>query len=350
MDDVGQRKAGVSICFVGPMLGRHPGWVPNPSEYLAPRLVSRGFQCLLVSSKPNRYMRLLDILSTLWQKQKLIDLVCLQVYGGPSFVVEDAASLLAHWLGLPVVMVLRGGELPDFFARFPNWSSRVLGRANVIVAPSGFLAEAVRRYGFDAVVIPNAIEVEKYPFLQRGQVQPTLLWMRTFHDVYNPQMAVEAFVQVKKVYPQARLTMGGQEKGLLDVTRQLVQELGLGDSVRFVGFLGPEDKQREFAQHDIFLNTNRVDNMPVSVIEAAAFGIPIVATQVGGVGYLLRDRETGLLVPTEDADAMSRAVVRVLEEPGLAERLSKNARALAETHDWSEVLPMWENLFRKVMS
>ena len=332
------------------MLGCHPGWVPNPSEYLAPRLIARGYQCMLVSSKLNRYMRLLDILSTLWQKRKLIDIVCLQVYSGPSFVVEDAASLLACLLGLPVVMVLHGGEIPCFFQRFPNWSRRVLGRANVIVAPSDFLAEATRRYGFEAVVIRNAIELEKYPFLQRGQIRPNLLWMRTFHDVYNPQMAVEAFAKIREVYPQARLTMGGQEKGLLDVTRQLVRKLGLGDSVRFVGFLESEDKQREFARHDIFLNSNRVDNMPVSVIEAAAFGIPIVATEVGGLGYLLRDGETGLLVPTEDADAMSRAVLRVVEEPGLAERLSKNARGLAEMHDWSVVLPMWDDLFRKVVS
>ena len=331
------------------MLGRHSGWVPNPSEYLAPRLVARGFQGMLVSSKLNRYMRLLDILSTLWQKQKLIDIVCLQVYGGPSFVVEDAASLLARMLGLPIVMVLRGGELPDFFARFPNWSRRVLGRANVIVAPSGFLAEAVDRSGFEAVVIPNAIEVEKYPFLQRSRVQPNFLWMRTFHDVYNPQMAVEAFAKVRKVYPQARLTMGGQEKGLLVVTRQRAQELGVDDAVNFIGFLELEDKQREFARNDIFLNTNRVDNTPVSVIEAAAFGIPIVATKVGGVGYMLRDGETGLLVPTEDAEAMSQAVFRLLDEPRLAKRLSKNARALADTYDWSVVLPMWENLFQKVM-
>jgi len=332
------------------MLGRHPGWVPNPSEYLASRLVARGFQCLLVSSKLNRYMRFLDILLTLWQKRKLIDAVCLQVYGGPSFVVEHAAGWFSNALGIPVVMVLRGGELPDFFARFPNWSKWVLGRANVIVTPSAFLAEAVRRYGFDAVVVPNAIEMEKYPFLRRSRVQPNLLWMRTFHDIYNPQMAVEVFAKIKEIYPHAKLTMGGQEKGLLELTHQLVNKLGVGDSVRLIGFLGLEDKQREFARHYVFLNTNRVDNMRVSVIEAAAFGIPIVATNVGGVPYLLRDGETGLLVPTEDADAMSQAVLRVLQEPGLAELLSRNVRALAETHDWSVVLLIWEKLFQKVIS
>ncbi len=337
------------ILFAGPMLGRHPGWVPNPSEYLAPRLIERGFECLLVSSKLNRYMRFLDILSTLWQKRKLIDVVCLQVYGGPSFVVENAVSWFSNVLGVPVVMVLHGGELPGFFARFPRWSRQMFRRANAVVAPSAFLAESVRRSGFDAVVIPNAIEVEKYPFLQRCQVQPNLLWMRTFHDVYNPQMTVEVFAKLKETYPHAKLTMGGQEKGLLEVTRQLANKLGVSDSIRFIGFLGLEDKQREFARHDIFLNTNRVDNMPVSVLEAAAFGIPIVATAVGGVPYLLQDGETGLLVQTEDADGMSRAVMRVLEEPNLAEYLSKNARALSETHDWSVVLPMWETLFSELM-
>ena len=342
-------KRKLHICFVGPMLGRHPGWVPNPSEYLAPRLEERGYQCSLVSNKLNRYHRLVDILAIIWRQRKQFDIICLQVYGGPSFVVEDAASWFARRLGLPVLMTLRGGELPVFFQRFPAWTRRVLRRAHMIVTPSGFLSQTASQYGLQARIIPNAIEIENYPFRLRSVVQPHLLWMRTFHEIYNPLLAVEAFSQVKRTYPHARLTMGGQEKGLLGIVRQRVHEAGLDDSVRFVGFLQIDDKKREFAGHDIFLNTNRVDNMPVSIVEAAAFGMPIVATSVGGVPYLLQDGENGVLVPDEDAKAMADAVRRVLEEPGLAERLSRNARKLGEQHDWSVVVPQWESLFHKMM-
>jgi glycosyltransferase involved in cell wall biosynthesis len=333
------------ICFVGPMLGQHPGWVPNPAEGLANRLAARGFHTLLVSDKINRFQRLGDILSTLLRRKKEIDLVSIQVYSGTSFVLTDLASLLAKSLRIPIMMVLHGGELPVFFQRFPVWARRALGRAEVLITPSEFLAQTIKPLGFCAKVIPNAIQIANYPYRNRRNIKPNLLWMRTFHEIYNPLLAVNVLAQVKRSFPQASLTMAGQEKGLLQATRQHVMELNLDESVRFVGFLGLQDKQCEFASHDIFLNTNRVDNMPVSVVEAAAFGMPIVATAVGGLPYLIRDGETGLLITDDDAAAMSDAVLRLLLEPNLAGELSANARRKAESFDWSVVLPQWENIF-----
>lgn len=336
------------ILFAGPMLGRYPGWVPNPAEALAPRLVEQGFSCSLVSSKRNRYLRLLDILFTIWNERAQIDILCLQIYSGPGFFVGDAAGFFAGMLGIPVVMVLHGGDLPVFMNRFPNWSKRVFRRANTLVTPSAFLAQAVLVHGFESVIIPNAIDINVYPFIQRNKAQPNLLWMRTFHDIYNPIMAVNTLAKLKQTHSQAQLTMSGQDKGFLDATHQQVCELGLNNSVRFVGFLDLEGKQREFAKHDIFLNTNSVDNMPVSVIEAAAFGIPIVATAVGGVPFLIHDGENGILVPDNDVSAMVNAVQQLLNEPALVEKFSRENRVFAEGLDWSVVLPQWEALIMDV--
>src|ERR1700732_443865 len=106
------------------MLGNSPGWVPNPMETLAPLLDERGYTCLLTSRLVNRYLRLLDIVLTLIRKRKSLDVVCLQMYSGPSFVVEDAASWVSKFFGIPLVMFLHGGGIPDFIKRFPRWSMR----------------------------------------------------------------------------------------------------------------------------------------------------------------------------------------------------------------------------------
>jgi glycosyltransferase involved in cell wall biosynthesis len=172
--------------------------------------------------------------------------------------------------------------------------------------------------------------------------------MRTFHPVYHPEMAIDALAELHRTHPTATLTMAGQEKGSLDAVRERVRDRGLTAAVRFPGFLGPAAKAREFGSHDIFLNTNRVDNMPVSVLEAAAFGLPVVATAVGGIPYLLEDGVTGLLVADGDARAMAGASRRLLDERGLAARLSANGRALAESCGWEAVKPEWEALFREV--
>jgi glycosyltransferase involved in cell wall biosynthesis len=93
-----------------------------------------------------------------------------------------------------------------------------------------------------------------------------------------------------------------------------------------------------------------VDNTPLSILEAMACGLCVVTTRVGGIPYLLRDGHDALLVPTNDSRAMADAVRRVLHEPGLAARLSRNARETVEGFGWQHVLPQWDALFRRVMS
>jgi len=121
--------------------------------------------------------------------------------------------------------------------------------------------------------------------------------------------------------------------------------MGLYHQVRFVGFMDSRAKQHEFSNHDIYLSTTQVDNTPVSIVEAAAFGLPIVATAVGGIPYMLKDGETALLVGDDDVVGMSEAVIRLLRDSSLASRLSKKGRDLAQTYDWGCVRKEWEKLF-----
>ena len=136
--------------------------------------------------------------------------------------------------------------------------------------------------------------------------------------------------------------------GSLERLKAVVQRLKLGGRVQVVGPVHKSEVPNALRQEDIFLNTTNVDNTPVSVLEAMACGLCVVSTNVGGLPYLLTNGHDALLVPPNDAVAMSFAVRRVLTEPGLAERLSRNARAKAEEFDWSILLPQWEKLLIEV--
>jgi glycosyltransferase involved in cell wall biosynthesis len=83
-------------------------------------------------------------------------------------------------------------------------------------------------------------------------------------------------------------------------------------------------------------------------MEAMALGMCIVSTDVGGIPYLLEDGHNASLVPPGDPEAMAAAVRRVLTEPGLGSRLSRNARITAEAWDWDLILPRWEKLLQNV--
>ena len=327
------------------MVGRHHGHVVHQGEIVAEALASAGYDVMAVSSHKNRYGRLADIVATLLRNRHRIDVLIIQVYGGPSFVVEDIASRIGRRAGHRIVMALHGGAMPTFMRRFPRWSTRVLNRAHVLVAPSEFLARALRPYGLTGRVIPNAIHLDGYEYRHRPRVTPRLFWMRSFHDTYNPMMAVRALALLKQSFPDASLVMAGQDSGLEAHVRASARELGLADAIHFPGFLDHAGKQRHGGSADVFLNTNRVDNMPVAVVEAAAMGLPVVATNVGGIPDLLTDGETGLIVPEDDHHAMAGAVKRLLDEPSLAGRLSRAGRRLAERSSWENVRPQWEQTF-----
>jgi glycosyltransferase involved in cell wall biosynthesis len=319
------------------MLGSNPGWAVGQGEVLAGLLAREGWDVRTTSSRVNRWLRLADVATSPWRWRGRVDVLVLMVFSGPAFRLVEAASAAASRLGMPMILWLHGGNLAEFAGRYPERVRRVLARGRVAVAPSKFLAEP-----FGARVIPNVVDLDQYPYRYRPQVAPRLLWMRTFHELYRPDLALRVLERLKGT--GATLTMAGQDKGLLAETRRRAEEMGL--DVRFPGFLDAAGKRREFAGHEVFLNTNRVDNAPVSILEAAAFGLPVVSTDVGGIPCLLRDGEEALLVPDGDAKAMATAVRRLLDEPGLAGRLSAAGREVAERSSWPRVKPLWEELLR----
>lgn len=338
------------LLFVGPMLGSNPGWVTTQGEILANLFMNAGYRVKTTSSIPSRPRRLVDTVRSMIGWRNDYDLVVLNVFSGPAFGMADLSSAVARLVNKPLIMVLRGGNLPGFARHRARWVHRVLNRADGIVAPSAFLAEFARQWSLDVDVIPNVIRLEAYPFQLRRELRPKLLWMRTFHEIYHPEMAIEVLKEVRRNVPDAILTMAGQEKGLLNSVRSLSQSYGLNDAVRFAGFLDLPGKQKEFLEHDIFLNTNRVDNAPVSVLEAAAFGLPVVATRVGGIPYFLDDGQNGLLVEDGDVKGMSQAVLRLLHDDNLAEKLSHNGRVLAESCSWEKVQLGWEAAMKKALA
>lgn len=333
------------LCFVGPMVGQTHGYVVTQGVRLSGLFRSAGYAALAVSASTNRYVRLADIAATIVRERRSIDVMIVHVYGGPSFVVEDVASFLGKACGHRMIMLLHGGALPEFFASFPRWTRRVLHRAQTIVAPTAFLARTARDHGFACRIIPNVIDVTAYPFRRRRALQPRLFWMRTFDPTYNPSMAVQVLARLRASFPAATLVMGGQDKGLQDEVRREARALGVEEGLRLPGFLDMPGKVREGSAADIFINTSHVDNMPVAVVEACAMGLPVVSTSVGGMIDLLQDGETGLLVADGNAEAMARAVLRLLHDPDLADTLSVAGRELAERSGWERVRTQWEDVF-----
>jgi glycosyltransferase involved in cell wall biosynthesis len=204
----------------------------------------------------------------------------------------------------------------------------------------------MRRYRRDLVLLPNAVSLAGFPFRAREKADPKLVWVRAFHETYNPSLAARVLALLSPEFPKATLTMLGRDKGdgSLEETRRVAKELGVATRLKIPGAVANEDVAKHLDAHDVFLNTTDVDNTPVSVLEAMACGLAVVSTNVGGIPYLLNDGEDALLVPPRDAEAMAAAVTRLLHEPELVARVSRAAHERVAELDWSNVLPRWEEL------
>ena len=130
----------------------------------------------------------------------------------------------------------------------------------------------------------------------------------------------------------------------IDECHSIVKKLDLSDKIEFKGRLEKSEWIALSKDFDIFLNTANYDNTPVSLIEAMALGLPVVSTNVGGIPYLIDDGETGLLVERDNAEEMSAAICRLIENPALAAKISTNARIKAEEFDVGKVMEQWKNL------
>lgn len=334
----------LKLCITGALTGQIPGNVPTQAEALMNVLEGQGHVIIAASGHPNRYRRLADILFTLMSHAREIDLQILQVYSGPSFFQADLASLLARILGIPTIMVLHGGALPEFSKRHPAWVRRVLSRAVRVVSPSQYLALNLSVPNAQVEIIPNVIELNLYPFRERSVIRPDFFWMRSFFDYYRPEMALRAAHRLLPEYPGLHLTMAGPDKGTLPQMRLLADEMNMNTNVTFGGFLDFDAKIQTAGRHEVYLHTNAVDNMPVSVLEMLALGLPVVATSVGGIPYMLEHEHTALLVPDGDDQAMAEAMKRLLKDSRLVRALSQNGRQLAAGSSAQMVLQKWNQL------
>ncbi len=322
----------------------------SQAEILSKLLKREGATVYFASTYFHKIPRLLDTLWQMWKYTSNYQVVQIHSYGGRALLLEDAVSLWAKLLGKKIIFTLHAGSFPQKIRQFPAWYRRVYGRGSAMTCPSPYLKHQLEAYLPPLQIIPNQLELAAYPLQVKHNFQPNLLWMRTFEDAYHPEMALEVVSLLKPDFPELRLYMAGSDRGLLQSIKEKTQKAGLEDHVIFPGFLNHKDKLRLSKACDIFLCTNRIDNAPVSLLEMAALGLPIISTDVGGIPYFFQHGQNAILVPNGDAKAMAEAVKSLCQQPELGKRLAQKARQLAEEHDEAIVLRQWASLVNSLQN
>ena len=265
------------------------------------------------------------------------------------FIFSTVPALVVAWIvRKPVVLNYHSGEARDHLGGSRLARALLRHAVDAIVVPSRFLFDVFRRFDLKSTVVFNSIDTPQYNYRPRVPLRPHLLSTRNLEPLYNIDCTLRAFARVQARHPEATLTLigaGSQDSAL----RELARALGLRN-VTFVGRVHPRDMARHYAAADVYVQTPSIDNMPLSVLEAFASGLPVVSTRVGGVPTILTDRQHGLMADDNDDAGIADCVLQLLDNPDRARALAAHAHDSLQAYDWASVRDGWLTVYRSVLA
>lgn len=287
-------------------------------------------------------------LAALWRGLKDTDIAHVFSASYWSFLLAPAP---AYWLAKArakkVLIHYHSGEAADHLRR-SRIARQVLKRADCLVVPSSYLADVFEKFDLRAKAVANAVDMEQFSFRPRIPLQPRLICSRGFHPYYSVEDVVRAFSAVQKQHPEAVLYLLGAGPSESEI-RDLVRSLHLRN-VDFTGPIAHAQIGAHYERADIFINASRLDNMPVSILEAFACGTPVVTTAAGGIRYLVEHERTGLMCEPGAWQSLAECVLRLLREGALASRIAANAYEESRKYRWESVRGEWLAAYRSALS
>jgi L-malate glycosyltransferase len=360
------KATGLRIALVGP-LPPPSGGMANQTLQLASLLREEGATVDLIQvNRPysphwigrlkgiRAVFRLFPYLLHLWRSANEVQLFHIMANSGWSWHLFAAPAIwLASIRGKPVIVNYRGGEADSFFDKASSWIKPSLSRADAIIVPSGFLEAVFAKHGFSTRIVPNIIDLSRFKAERNFEASPKadfphIIVTRNLEPIYDNATAVRAFSIVRCTFPAARLILAGSgpERQALE---QLAAGLDIADAVTFTGRVDNEVMATLYHSADIMVNPSLVDNMPISVLEALASGVPVVSTDVGGVPYLVEHERTALLVSAQYPQAMADAILTLLNDPAKAQRMRKAGLESVQQYTWPNVRDRLLGIYKQVL-
>jgi len=288
----------------------------------------------------------------LWRASRGADLIHVHLASFWGFYLPMLAIALVRRLRhLPVVASYHGGMAERFVAAQRRPVQALLRPVDALLISAKAIAAAFEPLGLQPILAPNVVDLAQFsprpggPRNLTAQPAPLLLWIKRFDQVSNPTLMVRAYALVRQQAPDARLLMIGDGPRRAEVEALAAE---LNTPVEFAGRVSFAALLAAYAAADLFVSSSAVDNQPNTLLEASALGLPIVATAVGGVPETVHDGVDALLAPPDDPAALAQAILRLLREPGVAERFSQAAIVNAQRFTWPAVRPQVAVVYGRV--
>ncbi len=308
------------------------------------KLKEEGYVVYKKSAFRNILLRYIDtVLAVLFLKY---DTLFIQGFALRAFYLESVICKIGKLRGKKVIYNIHGGAFPEFYQNNVQWSDSVLKNIDHIVTPSHYIQAFLQSKNYRVTYIPNFIELHLFPHNWQYSGSFNLLWVRAFHDIYKPELAIRTVHALKQKYPNIHLTMVGPDQGLLTESLALIQSLHLQDKITITGAIANTKLTEYYCSHAVFITTTSYESFGVSLMEAAASGIPMVSTSVGEIPHLWKTDTDCLLVTDNDVKAFCEAIDKLFSDKELQLRLSSAAQKKAEQYTWTKIKPQWDDILQ----
>lgn len=262
------------------------------------------------------------------------DLVHIHSSFGPSFYRKIPFIYMASWAKKPIVNHIHGADFDEFFVNATATKKRqikkVYNKCTVLIALSEEWKEKL------SLIVPECkIKIiENYSFLHEDALEQrlkrkcnnTVLFLGELgkrKGCFDIPVVVR---EVKKAIHDVTFILAGTgSKVDENAIRQLVSENGVTDNIIFPGWIRGEEKDRLLRKTDVFFLPSYNEGMPMSVLDAMGYGVPIVSTKVGGIPKIVHDGENGYCCNAGDVKSMSTSIVKMLTIHDLLNNMSKES-------------------------
>ncbi len=262
------------------------------------------------------------------------DVVHVNLSSHGSAVRKIALCRTARLLRVPYVLHLHGSRFRQYWegakgALRSEIDAMFLGAARILVLGSvwrDLVAAMTPEAASRVAILPNATRPPEPARLAAAAPREdvVILFLGRLGARKGVPQLIEALAGLDPGHWRCIIAGDGDVEG----TRAEIARRGLGDRVSAPGWVGPSEVESLLGEADILVLPSFDENLPMSVIEAMAHGLAVVATPVGAVEDIVADGQTGLLVPPGDTEALRQALKRLVADPALRRRLGEAARSL----------------------
>lgn len=310
------------------------GGISGQVEILQQRLCQEGYEVEVFNTKGSSLYRLTLVrkLRVMGAEYDVFHIHCCSYWG---FFPAVIGVKVGKKLGKRIVLTYHGGGGEAFFDKHPRLVRRYLKKTDANIVLSGFLAKIFEKHQLPFTVIPNIVEMDDLRFKNRLSIQPRFICIRAHEELYNIPCILRAFQQVQRQVPEATLMLVGGGSLHEDLMRQ-AEQMGISNVV-FTGRVDNSLIMRFLDQADVMLSAPKVDNMPVSLIEAMNAGLLVISSRVGGVPYMIKDAENGLLFESDNDAELAEKMIWAIEHQDEAIRMLRKAKQSVQQYQWINI-------------